>query len=122
MKKERKRLTAEQKKTIKHVLIGAGAGLGLGGLAIIPVVCAINTKHNSGMWSDFTKSGGPVVYDNDVVKMVKEHSRLFDRLNPGRMVDMTFMCFDILNGSVEKPKNENWRFSWDNNGEMIGMD
>lgn len=109
----------ETKERIKNILIGVGIGTGLGGLAAIPIVYAINRKHDSGIWSDFTGSGGPMVYNNDVTKMVKEHSSIWDRLNPGRMVDMSFMAFDILNGSVEKPKNENWKFSFSKDGNMM---
>ena len=110
--KKKKYLTTEQKEKLKNTAIGVGIGLGMGGLAAIPMVCAINRKHNSDVWSDFASSGGPKIYNNEITEMVKKHSRFWDRLNPGRMVDMSFMAFDILNGAVKKPKNDNWKFKF----------
>ena len=54
---------------------------------------------------------GTIVTDEDIFQMVKKHSRLIDRLNPRKMIEMTFEAFNILNGSVEvdSPK-ENWKF------------
>ena len=112
----------ETKERIKNILIGVGIGTGLGGLAAIPIICAINGKHNSGIWSDFTESGGPKFYNNDITKMVKEHSSFWDRLNPGRMVDMSSMAFDILSGSVEAPEKENWKFTFGKDGGINTCD
>jgi len=66
--------------------------------------------YKSDTYSDFRESGGPIVWTRDIVKMVVKHSRLIDRLNPDKMADMVFWCFDILNGSAEKPKKKNWKF------------
>ena len=111
-KKKRKHLTKEQKENLKNICKGAVIGLGMCSLAAIPAICAINRKYNSDIYSDFASSGGPKVYNNEVTEMVKKHSTIWDRLNPGKMVDMVFMAFDILNGSVEKPKKENWKFKF----------
>lgn len=114
---KKKLLTDEQKQKLKNTAIGVGIGLGTGGLIAVPVIYAITRKHNSDVWSDFSKSGGPKVYNNEVTEMVKKHSTIWDRLNPGKMVDMTFMSFDILNGSVDEPEKENWKFKFHHNSD-----
>jgi hypothetical protein len=55
-------------------------------------------------------SDGKIVKDEDVVKMVMKHSRLIDRLNPRKMVEMAFTAFGILEGGIECPKKKNWKF------------
>lgn len=118
MEEEKKEgLTAEQKKTIKNVLIGIAVGSGLCGLAIIPLVCSIYYKHRCMGYSNFASIGGGIIPDEAVKEYVKKHSRLIDRLNPGKMVDMTFGSLDILGGKAvpDDPKDENWRFAWNKN-------
>lgn len=102
------------KDTLKKVGIGVAIGTGVGLLigGVVAIVAA-NSKYNSGAWSDFTMSGGPKVYNNDVINHVKAHSTLKDRLNTGKMVDMAFASFDILNGSLEGPKGgDNWKYKF----------
>ena len=45
----------------------------------------------------------------DVYNKVVAHSRLIDRLNPRKMVRMTFDSFDFLNGALEEPDGK-WKF------------
>ena len=59
-------------------------------------------------WADF--GDGLIVTDEDVYQYVKKHSRLIDRLNHRKMVEMTFWAFDILSKSVEEPVDGNWKF------------
>jgi len=50
------------------------------------------------------------IYDEDVYQHVKRHSRLIDRINPRKMVLMTFYSFDFLNHSLDEPKNKNFKY------------
>ena len=59
-------------------------------------------------WAKFP--GGLIVRDEDVYQLIIKHSRLIDRLNPRKWVEMTFWAFDILSKSVETPSNPNWKF------------
>lgn len=60
----------------------------------------------------YAKFQDRIVFDEDVYQLVKRHSRLIDRLNPKKMIEMTWAAFDLLAGSIEKPENvsENWTF------------
>ena len=107
--KERKINKDTLKKVGIGVAIGTGVGLLIGGAAVLAVASA---KHNSGAWSSFESSGGPKIYNNDIVNHVKAHSTLKDRMNPGKMVDMAFVSFDILNGSIKGPKESDWKYKF----------
>lgn len=54
--------------------------------------------------------GGRVVYDKDIAKMLKKHMPKRYYLDTECLVACVFMAFDILNGSGEKPKGDNWKF------------
>jgi len=107
--KERKINKDTLKKVGIGVAIGTGVGLLIGGIAVLAVTSA---KHNSGSWSSFESTGGPKIYNNDIVNHVKAHSTLKDRMNPGKMVDMAFVSFDILNGSIKGPKESDWKYKF----------
>ena len=109
--KERKINKDTLKKVGIGVAIGTGIGLLIGGVIVLAVA---NSKHNSECWSSFESTGGPKIYNNDIVNHVKAHSTLKDRMNPGKMVDMTFASFDILNGSIEGPKESGWKYKFVN--------
>lgn len=60
---------------------------------------------------------GRTVTDEDVYRYVGRHSRVIDRINPRKLVEMTFWAFDILSGSVTPPfKTDSWKF-YDKNPE-----
>lgn len=52
------------------------------------------------------------VTDEAVYQFVVKHSRLIDRMNHRKMVEMTFYAFSILSGSLEKPRgfSKDWKF------------
>lgn len=53
---------------------------------------------------------GLIVTDEAVYQLIKKHSRLIDRLNHRKMVEMTFWAFNILSKSVEVPSDGKWKF------------
>lgn len=55
-------------------------------------------------YADF--GDGLIVYDKDVMKLMKKHLRLRDRFNLMKIVMGTFYAFDILNGSMEEPEGK----------------
>ena len=57
-----------------------------------------------------TFKNGLVVRDEDVYKLIKQHSNLIDRLDGRKMVEMTFNAFGMLNGSIQLPKGKAWKF------------
>lgn len=58
-------------------------------------------------WAKFSDR---VVYDEQVWQFVKKHSRLIDRMSGRKMVEMAFLAFSMLSGSVEIPKGKHWKF------------
>ena len=59
--------------------------------------------------------GVGIIYDMDVYKCVKKHSRLIDRLNGKKMVEMTLLAQNILMGifntdTKKVDTNANWKF------------
>lgn len=53
---------------------------------------------------------GLIVTDEEIYKCIMKHSRFIDRLSGRKWVEMAIIAFDILNGSLEKPKKKNWKF------------
>lgn len=54
---------------------------------------------------------GQTVYDEDVYQFIYKHSRLIDRLNPRKMVEMTEWAHAELGGSVDTANREsNWKY------------
>lgn len=58
----------------------------------------------------FTFEGVGTITMEDVYQLIKKHSRLIDRINPRKMIKMTFDAFDILNKSIKEPNDETWKF------------
>lgn len=61
-------------------------------------------------WIDYPEVGK--ITDEDVYQTVKKHSRLVDRLNPRKMLEMSFYAQVILM-KVDEPddvNNPNWKF------------
>lgn len=57
--------------------------------------------------------GVGTIRDEDVYKTVVKHSRIIDRLNPRKMVEMTFMAQMFLMKVAEPDDakiNPNWKF------------
>ena len=57
--------------------------------------------------------GVGTITDEDVYKTVVKHSRIIDRLNPRKMVEMTFMAQMFLMKVAEPDDaktNPNWKF------------
>ena len=52
------------------------------------------------------------IMDEDVLKLVKKHSRLVDRLNPRKMTEMVLLGQCILMGVIDDkdPKDPSWKF------------
>lgn len=50
------------------------------------------------------------VYDEDIYRHMVKHSNFLDRLNPKKVIEMAIISFDILNGSLEEPKEKNWKY------------
>ena len=52
------------------------------------------------------------IYDEDVYQLIKSHSRLIDRLNPSKMVEMSLLGQCILMRIFDKvdPKEMSWKF------------
>lgn len=57
-------------------------------------------------YATFTEDDGTQfrVYDEDVYQHVKKHSTIFDRLNPRKMLEMSFLSFMVLSKSCDEPK------------------
>ena len=56
--------------------------------------------------------GVGTIYDEDVYQFIRKHSRLIDRLNPRKMLEMTEWAYAELSGGVEHAKgtSQNWKF------------
>lgn len=52
------------------------------------------------------------IYDKDVWKLIQRHSRLRDRLNPAKMVEMSLLGQCALMGVIEDmdPNDPTWMF------------
>lgn len=52
------------------------------------------------------------ITDEDVLNLVKRHSRLIDRLNPRKMTEMVLLSQCILMGVFDdkNPKDLSWKF------------
>ena len=61
-------------------------------------------------WIDYPGVGK--IMDEDVYRTVKKHSRLVDRLNPRKMLEMSFYAQAILMKAAEPDdaNNPNWKF------------
>lgn len=64
-------------------------------------------KHKLNGYATFSDR---IVYDEDIYQYVRKHSRLVDRLNGRKMIEMAIMAFDILNGSLIAPNRRGWKF------------
>lgn len=60
--------------------------------------------------AEYTFKDGTSFTDLDIAKMVKEHTRLFDRLNYIKMCIAANDAFSILSKSMEMPKEKKWKF------------
>ena len=52
------------------------------------------------------------IYDKDVLKLIQNHSRLIDRLNPAKMVEMSLIGQCVLMGIFDdmNPDDPTWMF------------
>lgn len=68
-------------------------------------------KYELTNYADF-KNPDIRVTDEAVYQFVVKHSRLIDRINHRKMVEMTFYAFSILSGDLEIPKGfgKDWKF------------
>lgn len=53
---------------------------------------------------------GRIIKDEDVYKFILTHSTFWDRLDPRKLIEMWELAYGIFDGSLEMPKNKNWRF------------
>lgn len=53
---------------------------------------------------------GRIVYDEDCYQLILKHSRLIDRLDPRKLINMYEIAHGILDGDLGIPKNRNWMF------------
>lgn len=54
---------------------------------------------------------GPTVYDEDVYQFIRKHSRLVDRMNPRKMVEMTEWAHAELGEDYSsKDDKSNWKY------------
>lgn len=67
-------------------------------------------KKVHGMYSEYPGVGK--IYDEDVYKLVKKHSRLIDRLSRSKMVEMTLLAQCILQKLYKNidPDDMSWTF------------
>ena len=55
----------------------------------------------------------------DMYKLIRAHSTLLDRLNPRKMLLMTFYAFDIKSGIMNAPKKKHWHILRDREYEQF---
>ena len=56
------------------------------------------------------RDSGKTVYDEDVYQLIKKHSRLIDRLNPRKMIEMFETASAMMDDAVLEPEQKDWMF------------
>ena len=55
--------------------------------------------------------GVGVIKDSDVYKLIKNHSRIIDRMSKTKMVEMSLLGQCILMGVIDvNPEDKSWKF------------
>lgn len=54
----------------------------------------------------------------DMYKLIRSHSTILDRINPRKMLLMTFYAFDMLSGIKSPPDKKNWHILKDREYEQ----
>ena len=59
-----------------------------------------------------TYPGVGTIHDEDVYQFIRQHSRLIDRLNPRKMLEMTEWAYAELSGDAVHAKGApvNWKY------------
>ena len=76
----------------------------------------LNMKYDG--WVDYPDVGR--ITDKDVHKVVKDHSRLIDRLSSKRMVEMTLFAQNVLMKLFDglDAKDKSWKFYGKHSGKF----
>ena len=79
-------------------------------------------KMKFGGWINYPGVG--IITDEEVYKLVKNHSRLIDRLNGAKMTEMVLFGQNILQGVFSKidPKDKSWKFYGKGKNSLMNRD